>query len=89
MRKLLLLIPVLLLTGCLTDVPVKSAWPEVPKELLDACPALQQIDPNTTKLSEVIGVVSTNYGQYRECQVKVDAWVEWYKAQQKIVEEIK
>jgi len=89
MRKLLLLAPVLLLTGCLTDVPVKSVWPEVPEELKAACPALQEIKPDTTKLSEVIDVVSSNYSSYHECQVKVDAWVEWYNTQKKIHDEIK
>ena len=34
MKKLLLLVPVLLLTGCLT-APVKRNFPEVPKELME------------------------------------------------------
>ena len=90
MRKLLILIPmILLLTGCLEDVPVSSKWPATPDELKTACPSLEQINPDTTKLSEVIGVVSDNYSTYHECQVKVDAWIEWYKAHQQIVEEIK
>ena len=89
MKKLLLLVPVLLLTGCLEDVPVTSKWPAIPDDLKAACPALKEVDPGTTKLSDVIGVVSENYGQYHECQVKIDSWIEWYNTQKKIQDEIK
>lgn len=86
--KLLLIIPVLLLTGCLTT-PVKRNFPEVPAELMTACPDLIQLDPKTSKLSEVVSTVSKNYGQYHECQIKVDAWVEWYKTQKEIFDSVK
>lgn len=89
MKKLLiLLLPVVLLSGCL-DVPVARHFPEVPPELLVACPDLKLIDPNTTKLSEVVGVVAENYGQYAECKNKIDMWAEWYKAQKDIFESVK
>ena len=86
MKKLLLILPVVLLTGCLfkDPVPVKQVWPDVPKELLEACPNLKLVDPNTSKLSDIIDVVSDNYAQYYDCKAKVDDWVEWYKGQQKI-----
>jgi len=87
MRIAILLLP-LLLAGCL-NVPVAETFPEVPAELLVACPDLKQVDPATTKLSEVIGVVADNYGQYKECQIKVDTWVEWYKHQKEIFNNIK
>lgn len=89
MKKLLLFIPVLLLTGCLTSTPVKRNFPEVPEELKVACPDLIQLDPKTSKLSEVVSTVSKNYGQYQECQIKVDAWVEWYKTQKQIFDSVK
>jgi hypothetical protein len=76
----------LLLTACV--VPVDRKFPEVPAELQQACPDLKLISP-TTKLSEVVDVVVSNYGQYRECQVKVDSWLEWYKTQKEIFESIK
>ena len=76
----------LLLTACV--VPVDRKFPEVPAELQQACPDLKLINP-TTKLSEVVDVVVSNYGQYRECQVKVDSWIEWYKTQKEIFESIK
>jgi hypothetical protein len=88
MKRLLILIPFLFLMGC-DDVPVTTTWPEVPAELKTACPGLQDVKEGTVKLSEVIDVVVENYSQYHMCQVKVDAWIEWYNAQKKIHEELK
>lgn len=88
MKKILLLIPVIMLSGCLTSVPVKRNFPEVPQELMKACPNLQQTDA-TTKLSDVLKVVTENYSQYHECQIAVDTWIEWYKVQKDIFESVK
>ena len=87
MKKLLLIVPVLLLAGCLAT-PVQRSFPEVPEELKLACPDLNLLEP-TTKLSEVVSVVTKNYGQYQECQIKVDTWIEWYKTQKEIFESVK
>jgi len=87
MKKLLLLLPVFLLAGCLTT-PVKRNFPEVPKELMEACPDLKQVQ-DTEKLSEVIKVVTDNYSDYHECRVKVDTWIEWYKTQKQIFDSVK
>ena len=87
MRIAVLLIP-LLLAGCLTT-PVIEKFPEVPADLMVACPDLKLVDPATTKLSQVIGVVAENYGQYQECQIKVDTWIEWYKHQKVIFDNVK
>ena len=86
MKKLALLSVVLLLTGCLSNdpVPVKQLWPDVPKELLEACPDLKQVNPETKKLSDIIEVVADNYSSYYECKSKVDDWVVWYNGQKKI-----
>ena len=89
MKKLLVILPVILLSGCLMTAPVKQTFPEVPQELMQACPDLKQVDPATTKLSEVISVVANNYGQYQECKIKVDSWIEWYNHQQKIFNSLK
>ena len=86
MNKILLLIPALLLTGCLST-PVKRNFPEVPKELMEACPDLKQTDA-TDKLSDVLKVVTDNYSQYHECRIKVDTWVEWYKTQKQIFDSV-
>jgi hypothetical protein len=77
-----------LLAGCVS-VPVERKFPKVPAELQQSCPALQSIDPTATKLSTVVDTVVTNYGQYRECQVKTDSWIEWYTTQKKIFDDVK
>jgi hypothetical protein len=78
----------MLLAGC-NDVPVARTFPAVPADLLAACPDLELVNPNTTKLSEVIGIVADNYGQYQECKSKVNIWIEWYKTQQTIFNSVK
>ncbi len=85
MKYVLLLAP-LLLTGCLfkEPVPIKQVWPDVPKELLEACPDLKQVDPDKNKLSDIISVVSDNYATYYDCKAKVDDWIVWYNGQKKI-----
>jgi hypothetical protein len=87
MKRLLLLIPIILLAGCLAT-PVKRNFPEVPKELMEACPDLKTVE-QTEKLSEVLKVVVDNYGQYHECKIKVDTWMEWYKTQKQIFDSVK
>ena len=84
-----LLLSVLLLTGCATSVPVTMNFPQVPEDLKTACPNLGIIEPTTDKLSKVVEVVSTNYGTYHECKIKVDAWIQWYDVQKKIYEGVK
>ena len=86
MNKLLLVMSTLLLTGCLGTKPVvvQQPWPDVPKELLEACPDLKLVDPNTKKLSDIIDVVSDNYAIYYDCKTKVDDWIVWYQGQKKI-----
>ncbi len=87
--RLLFLVPfIFVLSGCLTTAPVKRNFPEVPKELMEACPDLKLTEP-TDKLSDVLKVVVENYGQYHECKIKVDTWVEWYKTQKQIFDSVK
>ena len=88
MKRLLTLLAVLSLTACV-NTPVARHFPEVPADLLVACPDLKLVEPNTTKLSEVVGIVAENYGQYNECRIKVDGWIEWYKTQKTIFESVK
>jgi len=88
MKTLSVLITTIFLTGCLAT-PVKRTFPDVPEDLLKACPSLEQIDPKTDKLSDVLLVVADNYGQYHQCKVKIDAWIEWYQTQRSIFESVK
>jgi hypothetical protein len=82
------LIALLLLSGCSTTVPVVAKFPKVPPELTEKCQELQTITDDA-KLSDVTKTVVINYTQYNLCSVKVDAWNEWYKTQQKLFESIK
>lgn len=84
-----LLIPLLLLTGCSTTVPVTMKFPNVPAELTAACPELDKTPAGTTKFSDTIDVVVKNYSKYHECRAKVDAWTEWHKTQKQIFESVK
>ena len=86
--KLITLLAVLALAGC-SAVPVARHFPDVPDELKVACPDLQETDPTTTKLSEVITVVTSNYSQYHECRIKVETWIDWYNSQKKIFDSVK
>jgi hypothetical protein len=88
MKRLIAIVILLTLTGCL-NTPVARHFPEVPADLKTACPGLEQVDPATTKLSEVITVVTDNYTQYHECRVKVDSWIEWYNTQRAIFDSVK
>ena len=83
--KLLSLILVIVLTGCSTAVPVKRNFPEIPSELMEKCPDLKQTEA-TTKLSDVLQVVTENYSTYHECNIKAETWIDWYKAQKEIFE---
>lgn len=85
--KLATLVLPFLLAGCLAT-PVKRNFPEVPEELKVACPDLQKVKDDA-KLSDVVSTVSSNYGQYHECRIKADAWVEWYKSQKQIFDSVK
>jgi hypothetical protein len=88
MKRLILLFS-FVLASCCTTVPVKIDFPKAPAELKEPCPDLRLIEPDTTKLSEVVLVVAKNYEQYQECQVKVDSWSQWYDKQKKIFEQVK
>ena len=87
MRIAVLLVP-FLLAGCLAT-PVKREFPKVPDELMKTCPDLRTVDPDTTKLSEMLKIVTENYGQYQECKISVDTWIEWYKTQKEIFDSVK
>jgi len=83
----LILIGALLLAGC-SSVPVVVKFPDVPADMLNACPDLK-LAPDTNKLSEVLPVVADNYGQYYACKDNNDSWIEWYNTQKKIFNSVK
>lgn len=76
---------VLLLTACVS-VPVERNFPAAPEEIKKQCPKLEEVPADTTKLSEVLLVITNNYALYHECALKVDTWNEWYNKQKSIFE---
>lgn len=84
--KLLMLLPCVVLTGCLSTAP---KFPSIPQELQTACPDLNVIATSTTELSKVLDVVVVNYSTYYECRVKVDAWLQWHQEQKAIFDAAK
>lgn len=76
------------LTACVS-VPVQRSFPKVPPELMVSCPPLQIMDPETTRLSDVVQSVVANYGQYQACDNRVDTWIEWYNTQKTIFDSVK
>lgn len=87
MKRTLALFSMIFLAGC-QSVPVTMKFPDVPAELAKECDPLEKI-PKTDKLSEVVTVISRNYGKHHECAARVDAWNTWYETQKKIYESVK
>lgn len=83
--KYVLILSAFLLAGCGHN-SMRPEWPDAPN--VGACPELD-IAPNTEKLSELLSVVTANYGRYHECTARVEAWQEWYDKQKKIYQEVK
>ena len=89
MKRILLVIPALLLTGCLATTPVKRNFPEAIPEIMQACPELKEATKETQELSKLLDVVVVNYSTYYECRVKVDAWIKWYNDQKQNFDSVK
>jgi hypothetical protein len=91
MKKLLTLLLILLLSACANTMSAKITmnWPDTPPDLKTACPDLGQVDTSTTKLSDALNTITSNYSQYYLCKDKVDNWLDWYNTQQKIFNSVK
>lgn len=88
MKAILAIIAVSALTACSAVAPVKRNFPEVPVSINKPCETLKAVE-KTDKLSEVLITVTDNYSRSLECQLKVDAWIEWYTQQKKVFESVK
>jgi hypothetical protein len=88
--KYAILLLALMLTACSTSVPVTVKFPNAPVKsgATERCPQLKKLQDDPT-LSDVSKTITLNYGTYYECAVKTDAWIEWYKVQKQIFENIK
>lgn len=85
--KLFALIAVVLLSGCVAT-PVKREFPKLPSSLTEPCENLSTV-PSTTKLSDVLIVVTENYSRYQQCKIKNELWLDWYNQQKKIFDSVK
>ena len=88
MRRLLL-ISLLVLTGCATSVPVKMSFPQVPEALDKHCDLLVPLAVDKLELSDLLENTTDNYAKAKECYAKNQAWQEWYATQKQIYEEVK
>ena len=83
---IVLLLMLAMCGGCATVVPVTARFPAAPGETyLQACPDLQKLKDQPL-LSDISKTINVNYSTYYECAVKLDAWIQWYSAQQTIFE---
>lgn len=87
--KYAILFVTMLLSGCLTTVPVKQKFPEAPSTLKEKCESLKKVEGDRVAITEMLKVVVQNYALYYECSAKVDGWQEWYESQKKIYESVK
>ena len=85
----ILLLSLLILTGCSTTVPITAKFPEAPgMQASNKCPNLGKLE-DVAKLSDIAKIITVNYTEYYQCAVKLDAWIEWYQVQKHIFEGIK
>jgi len=87
--KYLIILPVLLLSGCFTTVPVVAKFPNVPAVLREKCPPLNKLEGEPASIVDLNNVVIENYTLYHECSMRLDAWNTWYDTQKKIFDEVK
>jgi hypothetical protein len=85
----LLLVSLLLLTGCATSVPVTMSFPQLPEALDKPCERLLPLAADKKELSDLLTNTNDNYAKAKECNAKANAWKEWYETQKKIFEEVK
>lgn len=87
MNKILIL-SLLIISGCTTAVPVTVKFPEAPSVLLEPVPVLKPLEDNQHELSDILENVNENYGTYYEVREKLLGWQYWYKKQKEIYDKI-
>lgn len=86
--KVILLASLLVLSGCMTTVPVKQPFPDAVPALIKRCEELKKVEAGKNSITDVLKVVVENYTLYHECSLKVDGWNEWYTEQKAIWEKV-
>jgi hypothetical protein len=89
MKLLAIAVLVMFLSGCVTTIPVSRNFPDIPPSLSTGCENLELVPDQTNKLSEVLVVITNNYSKYHECQIKVETWQQWYRAQKEIFNSVR
>lgn len=90
--KFLLLMPLVLLSGCAffkQPVPVVPSFPESTPELMKKCEELKTVEGDKVAITELLKTVVQNYTLYYQCSSKVEGWQEWYDTQKKIYDQLK
>lgn len=87
MKHILLLLSVMIISGCSTTAPVKQKFPEAPEILMQKCPDLETVEQPKVLLSELMRTVTRNYMKYHDCKNVVEGWHKWYNDQKKIFDE--
>lgn len=88
MKSIIIGTLLLLLAGCVAT-PVARKFPSTPDSLLQSCDKLTTINTDTITLSDFTKSVTQNYGLYQECNIKNEAWIDWYNTQKQIFDEVK
>lgn len=86
--RFLLILSVLLISGCATNHRHSLYFPEMPSELLFSCPDLHHLKPGA-KLSDVSHVINANYALYHECAARHAATIKWFQSTRNLFEENK
>jgi hypothetical protein len=85
MKKFLICLFAISLLGCANRVaPVKLKWPDVPQDLIAPPEELTPLDPNQTRLSDIIDNANINYSKYYILKDRYEAWQQWYNSQKQI-----
>ena len=87
--KIVLLGISILLTACSTAVPLTQSFPAAPDMLMEKCPVLKIIEGEKVTIIDFTKTVSENYTTYYQCAGRTDAWIDWYRQQKKIWDEIR
>lgn len=86
---LMLSVVLTILPGCSTTVPLKINFPEVPSQLMEPAPELKPVPADKKEFSDLLENVNENYGTYYDVRERFNAWIEWYKTQKRIYEDVK
>ena len=84
----ILIVLAFLITACSTAVPVTQNFPEAPDMLMEKCPELKTIQGEKISIVDFTKTVSENYMTYYQCAGRTDAWIDWYRAQKRIWDEV-